>query len=178
MKRAAEVAKQTIKSQQGRRIAAAETVGPVAQDGGAASRYRSAGELRKVGPSLRHVGGEEQFRVPLRLDRRPAPVPAQHQDAAVLRFARSSDGDGLAVAKEFEPVEVRAISEYLLGASQPFEYLKPADDAKGSAERGKKVFEMRGCLACHSHADFPDGKATHGPDLSRIGAKLADERER
>ena len=40
-----------------------------------------------------------------------------------------------------------------------------------SAEHGKLAFETR-CLACHQHADFPAGKMTQGPDLSRIGAKL------
>ena len=43
------------------------------------------------------------------------------------------------------------------------------------AERGKVIFETRGCLACHQHKDFPKGKATHGPDLSRIGAKLSTQ---
>ncbi|HEY2148543.1 MAG TPA: hypothetical protein VGH32_11435, partial [Pirellulales bacterium] len=62
--------------------------------------------------------------------------------------------------------------------------------------RGKKVFQLRGCLACHQHADFkkeqatawqnllnkvpaelrgddyPELKATQCPDLSRMGAKL------
>jgi cytochrome c551/c552 len=35
------------------------------------------------------------------------------------------------------------------------------------------VFQVRGCLACHQHADFPEATSTHGPNLSRIGAKVA-----
>ena len=90
----------------------------------------------------------------------------------VVGLRNHLEGEGLAVAEEFEPIEIHAISEYLLSASQPFEYLEPEEGMQGSVERGKKVFEVRGCLACHSHADFPKGQATHGPDLSRIGAKL------
>ncbi|MEX2560941.1 MAG: hypothetical protein WD403_13555, partial [Pirellulales bacterium] len=44
-----------------------------------------------------------------------------------------------------------------------------------SAERGKELFQVRGCLACHQHKDFPEITATQGPDLSRIGAKLTTE---
>ncbi|MBI2824847.1 MAG: c-type cytochrome [Planctomycetia bacterium] len=84
------------------------------------------------------------------------------------------ESPGLELSRKFEPVEIRAVSEYLLHFSQPFEY---AQKPKGvtdqpSAERGKQVFERRGCLACHQHAAFPDFKATQGPDLSRIGDKL------
>ena len=44
---------------------------------------------------------------------------------------------------------------------------------QASAERGKQQFETPGCLACHQHKDFPDAKMNQGPDLSRIGDKLA-----
>jgi mono/diheme cytochrome c family protein len=84
------------------------------------------------------------------------------------------DSEGITQSKKFEPIEVRAAAEYLLNASQPFEYLeKPKDVSEApSAERGKKVFQIRGCLACHTHDDFPDAKSTQGPNLSRIGNKL------
>ena len=34
------------------------------------------------------------------------------------------------------------------------------------------LFETRGCLACHSHVDFPGINSTQGPDLSRLSAKF------
>ena len=54
-------------------------------------------------------------------------------------------------------IEVRALAEFLLADSQPFEYLDPPPGITEapSAERGKWLFESRGCLACHSHDDFP-----------------------
>lgn len=82
---------------------------------------------------------------------------------------------GLAESRKFEPIEVLAAAEYLLNSSQPFKYLdKPKEvTEEASAERGKQVFEIRGCLACHTHDDFPAAKNTQGPNLSRVGAKLA-----
>src|SRR5690606_8617819 len=67
---------------------------------------------------------------------------------------------GRAEAEELEPIEIRSISEYLLAASQPFEYLgRPEGVTEDpSAERGKKLFQLRGCLACHQHSDFPDAR--------------------
>jgi len=64
---------------------------------------------------------------------------------------------------------------YLLASSAPFDYVAPHEGitAAADAERGKKVFQVRGCLACHQHADFPEAASTHGPNLSRIGAKVA-----
>jgi cytochrome c2 len=131
------------------------------------------GELRRVGPSLRHVAAKNSFQFLYDWIENPHRFRPSTKMPRFFGLHDHLDGQGLSEAQQFEPIEIRAISEYLLAASQPFEYLQPADKVEGSAERGKKVFQVRGCLACHSHADFPEGKAVHGPDLSRIGAKLA-----
>jgi cytochrome c2 len=131
------------------------------------------GRLRRVGPSLRHVAAKNGFAFLYDWIENPQRFRPGTKMPRFFGLHRHLDGEGLKVAEEFEPVEIRAIAEYLLSASQPFEYLNPDEGMQGSAERGKHTFQVRGCLACHSHADFPEGKATHGPDLSRIGAKLA-----
>ena len=174
LKRAADVASQRIKDPS----QAAEMPQPVlsAQSHKMEPLLRDVeapGTLRRVGPSLRHVAAKNSFEFLFDWIEDPHRFRPSTKMPRFFGLHDHLDGQGLDVAKEFEPIEVRAISEYLLGASQPFEYLKPAENAKGDAERGKTVFELRGCLACHSHSDFPRGKATHGPDLSRIGAKLA-----
>jgi cytochrome c2 len=91
---------------------------------------------------------------------------------AELNFESMSS---LEKAEVLEPVEIRSAAEYLLKISQPFDYLSAPDGVTTtpSVERGKEVFQLRGCLACHQHKDFPDAKATQGPDLSRMGAKLS-----
>jgi len=92
---------------------------------------------------------------------------------------------GREAAEKYEPIEILAISTYLMDKSQPFKYLdapKTAADGKpiaaASAERGKQAFQTRGCLACHSHKDFPGIDQNQGPDLSGLGAKLTDEKGR
>src|SRR6185295_8582290 len=81
---------------------------------------------------------------------------------------------GLEESQRYEPLEIRGISQYLLAKTQPFEFASRPKGVteKRSAERGKKLFETRGCLACHTHSDFPKATMNQGPDLSRIGAKL------
>ncbi|MFV2068900.1 MAG: hypothetical protein ACC645_18190, partial [Pirellulales bacterium] len=83
-------------------------------------------------------------------------------------------GPGLETAERFEPIEIRAISEYLLSSSQPFEPIGPPEGIteSPSVERGKRLVQTRGCLACHSHDAFPDITQNQGPDLSRVGAKF------
>jgi len=86
--------------------------------------------------------------------------------------------EGLAVAQRYEPVEIYALTEYLLNQSQSFQYDEMPESA--DAERGKKLFQTRGCLACHQHKDFPQAAhklSNFGPDLSRMGAKLAGKGE-
>jgi cytochrome c551/c552 len=85
------------------------------------------------------------------------------------------EGKGLEESMKYEPLEIRSMIHYIAAASAPFEYVAPyaGITAAPDVERGKKVFQLRGCLACHQHADFPEATSTHGPNLSRIGAKMA-----
>lgn len=82
-------------------------------------------------------------------------------------------------AYRYEPVEVLAVTHYLLkqSQSQPFEYLEPPEGTEPpSAERGRYLFQTRGCMACHTHNDVPDAGQTQGPDLSHLGSKLTGEK--
>ncbi|NBP80292.1 hypothetical protein EBU58_06155 [bacterium] len=84
-------------------------------------------------------------------------------------------GNGLAESERYEPIEIRSIIAYLDAVSSPFEYVTPYEGitADPDPERGRKVVQVRGCLACHQHEEFPEATNNQGPDLSRIGAKLA-----
>ena len=157
------------------------------------------GRLRRVGPSLRHLASKvdaafvydwvsdpTNFRPTTKMpkffglhdhlydlerDAHGDPVLDEHGHAK-----KKSTPDGLGKAQRLEPVEIRAISEYLLSASQKFDYIAPATGAEApSVERGKAAFETRGCLACHKHPDFPLAKNTQGPNLERLGGKLKGE---
>ena len=61
-----------------------------------------------------------------------------------------------ATAAAFEPIDILGIVTYLRRASQDFQYLEqPMGVAEASAERGKVLFEERGCLACTITKIFP-----------------------
>jgi len=87
----------------------------------------------------------------------------------------------LAESKRYEPVEIRAMAEYLLANSKDFDYLEPPTEVTetASADRGKWLFESRGCLACHSHEGIEGIEviaADQGPDLSRVSVKFQSEK--
>lgn len=153
------------------------------------------GQYRKVGPSLRYVGSKVDLVFLYDWIKNPTnfrPTTKMPRffglwDHLVPEDTTDNYGNhkvvpspGRLQAERFEPIEIRAIAEYLLDRSQPFEYVERyegiSEDA--SADRGKELFQTRGCLACHQHKDFPQAKDTQGPNLSRIGAKLRNENGR
>lgn len=129
----------------------------------------SPGRLRKVGPSLRHVASKVNYEFLYSWIRKPSDFRPSTKMPQFFGLWGHLSGEGLHEAEQFEPLEIQGAAEFLLAKSQPFEFAKSSGE--GSAERGKLAFEIR-CLACHQHNDFPAGKMTQGPDLSRIGGKL------
>ncbi len=133
------------------------------------------GKLRRVGPSLRYVASKDSFDFLYSWIRKPSDFRPSTKMPQFFGLHSHLGGDSLEQSERYEPIEIRASVEYLLANSQPFEYVDPPSsvNAEPSAERGKHLFEVRGCLACHQEADFPKATMNQGPDLSRIGAKLA-----
>lgn len=164
------------------------------------------GKYPKVGPSLRYVASKNdpQFlyswvsnptsfrpttKMPRffglhahlvdeeKLDEQGKPVHDKDGKPVMVKSRGKAD------AERFEPIEVLAINKYLLSQSQPFKYVDFATttaDGKtieaAGVDRGKAAFQTRGCLACHSHSDFPEIKQKQGPDLSGLGAKLTGDK--
>ncbi len=72
---------------------------------------------------------------------------------------------------ELSDKDALAITAYLLAASDK-DYQVPQKFKSGDADKGKKLFESVGCLACHKLK----GKGeVHGPDLSRIASKVGPD---
>ncbi|HEY3393105.1 MAG TPA: PDZ domain-containing protein, partial [Lacipirellulaceae bacterium] len=154
------------------------------------------GNLRRVGPSLRHLASKVDYDWLYSWIRRPADfrpstrmpqffLNYEHLDGKRKEFPiRDAAGKEIKITDReftarFENIEIRALAEYLLAHSQPgFEYIQPPQGIteQASAERGRWLFESRGCLACHSHAEFPGIASNQGPDLSRIAAKFNTEK--
>jgi hypothetical protein len=133
------------------------------------------GTLPKVGPSLRHVASKVGFDWLYAWLRNPQDFRPSTKMPRFFGLWEHLEGKGLEESMRYEPLEIRSMISYLQRSSQPFDYVKPYDGitAAPDVERGKKVVQVRGCLACHQHADFPGATSTHGPNLSRIGAKVA-----
>ncbi len=136
----------------------------------AADPNQTAGTLRKVGPSLRHVGVKttaEFIAYWTELPSRFRPDTRMPQF-----FDLSNQQDEL--AKLLQPVELAGIAAYLTAKSEPLELKQPKDGYQPDAARGKALFAQRGCLACHSHDDeeFSGIKQTFGPNLSKIHEKI------
>jgi cytochrome c2 len=127
------------------------------------------GRMRKVGPSLRHVASKVNGEFLYDWIKNPTHFRPSTKMPRFFGLYGHLEGEGRKAAERFEPIEIRAATEYLLNKSQPFQYADAPKEVteQPSAERGKVLFETRGCLACHKHQDFPVGQATQGPDLSR-----------
>lgn len=146
------------------------------------------GKLRKPGPSLRFMASKLDNEFTYDWIRNPQNF---RPDTRMPRFfglwdhLQNEDAKGsLEIAQAREPIEILGTIEYLNAYSQKFE---PIPKAEGISEwspeekiaRGKIQFETRGCLACHSHKDFPDvekfrrpNEIVQGPDLSGVGSKF------
>ncbi len=134
------------------------------------------GQMRRVGPSLRYVKHKLSDQFLLDWIRTPShfrPTTKMPQFFGLWDHLEDADRD---LTKNYEQVELHAVAAYLLDRSEPFTYATPEPGVEQpSADRGKLAFEVRGCLACHQHQDFPDIKSTHGPELTNIGDKLSKE---
>jgi len=135
------------------------------------------GAFRKVGPSLRHLASKVDADWLYAWIKKPADFrPTTRMPQFFGLWDHLAEGSpGRQASQRFEPIEILSSSYYLMSASQPFETL---EFEPGSAQRGKELFRTRGCLACHSHKDFPGIQQTHGPDLSRVGEKLGSAKGR
>jgi cytochrome c2 len=133
------------------------------------------GGFPKVGPSLRHVASKVGFDWLYAWLRNPQDFRPSTKMPRFFGLWEHLSGKGLEESQRYEPIEIRSMINYLVAASAPFEYVAPYEGitARPDVDRGKKVMQVRGCLACHQHGDFPEAESMHGPNLSRIGAKVA-----
>jgi cytochrome c551/c552 len=133
------------------------------------------GTFPKVGPSLRHVASKVGFDWLYAWLRNPQEFRPSTKMPRFFGLWSHLEGKQLEESQRYEPLEIRSMVHYLTESSAPFDYVKPFDGitAAADAARGRKVVQLRGCLACHQHDDFPEATSTHGPNLSRIGSKAA-----
>ena len=136
------------------------------------------GTMRKVGPTLRYLAsksGEPFLYDWIRDPKNFRPTTKMPQFFGHWDHLK---GDDLHLTQEYEPIEILGMVKYLLAKSQPMEYLPQEEGVTAGSRdeqlaRGKQLFEIRGCLACHQHEDFPQARSDFGPNLTGIGDKLS-----
>ena len=138
------------------------------------------GAYRKVGPSLRYLGSKVDFEWIYSWIRKPSDFRPSTRMPQIFGLWEHLEGQGLEESQKFEPIEIRAVAEYLLNNSGEFQYLNPPERVTEEADvkRGAWLFETRGCLACHAHDEFGEVTASQGPNLSRIAAKFDNPKGR
>jgi len=148
------------------------------------------GQLRQPGPSLRYVGRklDDAFLFDWLSDpQRYRPTTLMPR---VFGLWDHLSGNSRQLAQQYEPLEILGIVAYLRDCTQdPGPAATPAgitdSPAADKAERGRVLFQTRGCLACHAHAAFADAdkfraadEIVAGPDLSEMAGKLTGEARR
>ncbi len=160
--------------------AAGRRIGPdmrLEPENGPPGDGRPPGTMRKVGPSLRDIA--QKLTPAMVIDRTADP----HRFLPDTRMPRlyglheHLSGAAREEAERFEAVELHAIAAYLFASAETIE---PLPSPEGFVERpelarGRKIFQLQGCLACHTHETFPEAHSAVGPDLSRLGAKYTTE---
>ncbi|MCH7725972.1 MAG: c-type cytochrome [Planctomycetes bacterium] len=152
---------------------------------GSLKNIESPGELRKAGPSLRYLASKVDAQFLFGWIQDPTNFrPSTRMPKFFGHFDHLEKGTERPDTKQLEQIEIRGMVNYLLGRSQPFDYAPPESGITESSRdemvlRGKQLFQMRGCLACHNHDAFADVKPyrpkeeiVQGPDLSDLAAKF------
>ncbi len=135
---------------------------------------QTAGNMRKVGPSLRHIAQTTTPEYIASWTRQPT---AFRPTTRMPQFFDQFDHLDLEdhhddLAAQLQPVELAGIAAYLTEKSEPMEMLSPQDGYTPDAVRGQ--VEFRRCLACHryNNEDYGSFNPDFGPDLSNIHDKM------
>jgi cytochrome c551/c552 len=127
-----------------------------------------AGKMRKVGPSLRHLASKAEAGFVASWTEEPKRFRPTTRMPQFFKLENQQDVHG----QQYNPVEIAAMTHYLLSKSSSYEQLTPAVDYVPDAKRGQELFATKGCVACHTHEAVPGLDAVFGPELSKIHAKL------
>jgi len=109
-------------------------------------------------------------------------------DEIVVESSNFGTGPGI-MGQQWNDTMVTAITAFLESRAVPQPALPIPDGIEGDATRGREVFTISGCLACHNMAPFPGGEEPafgelalrnrgtneHGPNLRGVATKITPE---
>ena len=154
------------------------------------------GQLRKVGPSLRHLDSKVDYDWLYSWIRRPADfrpttrmpqffLHHEHLERRTQRISRStmrpatkSKVTDREYTARFENIEIRALAEFLLDeqpAVRSTSSRRKASPKQPSAERGTVAVRIARLPGLPFAREFPGIASNQGPDLSRVAAKFNTE---
>ncbi len=145
----------------------------------------------QIGPNLEHLGSKVSKDWLLKWLKNP------HSYRPDTRMPRYYDVVNNSADRDEPKVhaEIHAMAHYLLSKSTPPDFAQPAEPGQANGKtlpdqsdtdtaRGKDLFFQKGCMACHSHKEFPPeefpeevqqyAQASHGPNLSELSDKFPD----
>ncbi|MDA0587897.1 MAG: c-type cytochrome [Planctomycetota bacterium] len=132
------------------------------------------GQMRKVGPSLKRIADKTSAEWIAYWTEKPKRFRPTTKMPQFFGLTNLEDHLGAQLSQ----LEIRAVAKFLIAQSSPStdetQLLSPPAGYKPDAERGRKAFTEKGCLACHSHDadEFKGTSATFGPNLTKVGQKL------
>ena len=135
-----------------------------------------AGLMRKVGPSLKHIGQKVSQNFISYWTEEPKRFRPATRMPQFFGLTNLNDHEGLLFSK----VELAGIAQFLVKQSTDIQLESPGSDQDpyvADPARGKTLFAERGCLACHSYRDaendpYKGAVADFGPNLIRLKEKL------
>jgi cytochrome c2 len=132
------------------------------------------GKMRKVGPSLKRIADKTTEEWIAYWTEKPKRFRPSTKMPQFFGLSNLEDHLGAQLSK----LEIRAVARFLISqsseATDETKLLSPPAGYKPDAERGRKAFTEKGCLACHSHDadEFKGTSATFGPNLTKVGHKV------
>lgn len=132
-----------------------------------------AGQMRKVGPSLKHIGQKVSENFVSYWTEEPKRFRPTTRMPQFFGLTNLEDHYGTELSK----VELAGIAQFLIKQSLDVQLDSPDPAYVADAARGKTLFAERGCLACHSYRDaktdpYKDAVADFGPNLIKTQEKL------
>ncbi|REJ93261.1 MAG: hypothetical protein DWQ34_11090 [Planctomycetota bacterium] len=136
----------------------------------AADPNQVAGDMRKVGPSLRHLASKTTPEFVRYWTEEPKRFREHTRMPQFFDLTNQQDH----LAGLLQPVELAGLTAYLMERSEEMQLMQPQEGYEPDAERGKIAFSRRGCLACHQHDDpYFDGiDSDFGPNLTKVHEKI------